>query len=119
MILVYDIFLDTWKIKTTQYPCDLGKWLKVRQIRNDFFKLTFLPKNEQMNSFLLLCDLFSFINAFLESSISSKKQTNKFDFTTCRLVFIHFLEESEDISKLTDLYLGPTPRSGVWTKCWT
>ena len=27
VILVYDIFLDTWKIKTTQYPCDLGKWL--------------------------------------------------------------------------------------------
>ena len=40
--------------------------LKVRQIRNDFFKPTFLPKK------------------------------NKFDFTTCRLVFVRFLEESED-----------------------
>ena len=27
--------------------------LKVRQIRNDFFKLTFLPKNKQTNSTLL------------------------------------------------------------------
>ena len=35
--------------------------LKVRQSRNYFFKLTFLPKNEQMNSTLLLCDLFSFV----------------------------------------------------------
>ena len=35
--------------------------LKVRQIRNDFFKLTFLSKNERTNSTLLLGDLFSFI----------------------------------------------------------
>ena len=35
--------------------------LKVRQIRNDFFKLTFLPKNERTNSTLLLADLFSFV----------------------------------------------------------
>ena len=35
--------------------------LKVRQIRNDFFKPTFLPKNEQTNSTLLLVDLFSFV----------------------------------------------------------
>ena len=26
-----------------------------------FFKLTFLPKNERINSTLLLCDLFSFV----------------------------------------------------------
>ena len=32
--------------------------LKVRQIRNYFFKPTFLPKNEQTNSTLLLVDLF-------------------------------------------------------------
>ena len=35
--------------------------LKVRQIRNDFFKPTFLPKNEKTNSTLLLVDLFSFV----------------------------------------------------------
>ena len=35
--------------------------LKVRQIRNDFFKPTFLPKNERTNSTLLLVDLFSFV----------------------------------------------------------
>ena len=35
--------------------------VKVRQIRNDFFKPTFLPKNEQTNSTLLLVDLFSFV----------------------------------------------------------
>ena len=35
--------------------------LKVRQIRNDFFKLTFLSKNERTNSTLLLVDLFSFV----------------------------------------------------------
>ena len=38
--------------------------LKVRQIRNDFFKPMFLPKNERINSNLLLVDLFSFV--FLE-----------------------------------------------------
>ena len=35
--------------------------LKVRQIRNDFFKPTFLPKNEQTNSTLLNVDLFLFV----------------------------------------------------------
>ena len=35
--------------------------LKVRQIRNDFFKPPFLPKDEQTNSTLLLVDLFSFV----------------------------------------------------------
>ena len=34
--------------------------LKVRQVRNDFFKPMFLPKNERTNSTLLLVDLFSF-----------------------------------------------------------
>ena len=33
---------------------------------------------------------------FFQANISSKKGTNKFDFTTCRLVFVGFLEESED-----------------------
>lgn len=38
------------------------KWalIKVRQIRNDFFKPTFLPKNEQTNSTLLLVNLILF-----------------------------------------------------------
>ena len=45
--------------------------LKVRQIRNDFFKSTFLPKNEQKYSTLLLVDLFSFI--FFEESKDTKK----------------------------------------------
>ena len=36
-----------------KYVCHL----KVRQIRNDFFK----PKNERTNSTLLLVDLFSFV----------------------------------------------------------
>ena len=35
--------------------------LKVRQIRNDFFKPTFLPKTEQTNLTLLLINFFSFI----------------------------------------------------------
>ena len=34
--------------------------LKVRQNRNEIFKPTFPPKNEQMNSLLLLCDVFLF-----------------------------------------------------------
>ena len=37
------------------------KWLKVKQIRNDFFKPTFLPKNERTNLTLLLVDLFLFV----------------------------------------------------------
>ena len=51
--------------------------LKVRQIRNDFF----------------------------QADVSSKKRMNKFDFTTCRLVFIRFLEEIEDIKKTFRNYL--------------
>ena len=35
--------------------------LKVRQIQNDFFKLTFHPKNERTNLTLLHTDLFLFI----------------------------------------------------------
>ena len=36
---------------------------------------------------------------FFQADVSSKKRTNKFDFTTCRLVFVRFLEESEDTKK--------------------
>ena len=42
-------------------PCVCVRALKVRQSRNGFFKLTFLPKNEQTNSTFLLVDLFSFV----------------------------------------------------------
>ena len=44
--------------------------LKVRQIRNDFFKPMVLPKNERTNSTLLLVDLF---HSFLEESEDTKK----------------------------------------------
>ena len=33
---------------------------------------------------------------FFQADVSSKKQTNKFNFTTMRLVFVYFLEEIED-----------------------
>ena len=36
---------------------------------------------------------------FFQADVSSKKRTNKFDFTTCQLVFVRFLEESEDTKK--------------------
>ena len=36
-------------------------YLKVRQIRNYFFKPTFFPKNERTNLTLLLVDLFAFV----------------------------------------------------------
>ena len=36
---------------------------------------------------------------FFQADVSSKKQMNKFDFTNCRLVFVRFLEESEDTKK--------------------
>ena len=52
--------------------------LKVRQIRNDFFKPTFLPKNE----------------------------CNFLFFTTYQLVFVLFLEEDEDTKKTFRNYLS-------------
>ena len=36
---------------------------------------------------------------FFQANVSSKRRTNKFDFTICQLVFVHFLEESEDTKK--------------------
>ena len=36
---------------------------------------------------------------YFQADVSSKKRTNKFDFTTCRLVFVRFLEESEDAKR--------------------
>ena len=38
-----------------------SKAVKVRQIRNDFFKPTILSKNDRTNSTLLLVDLFLFV----------------------------------------------------------
>ena len=34
-----------------------------------------------------------------QADVFSKKRTNKFDFTTCGLTFICFLEEIEDTKK--------------------
>ena len=36
---------------------------------------------------------------FLGSSISSKKRTNQFVFISMRRVFVHFLEEIDDLKK--------------------
>ena len=54
------IFVDYFDVKPSFWSALMAA-LKVRQIRNDFFKPTFLPKNEQTNSTLLLVDLFSFV----------------------------------------------------------
>ena len=42
------------KVTITNVSTTFHKLIKVRQNRNDFFKLTLPPKNEQMNSILLL-----------------------------------------------------------------
>ena len=60
--------------------------LKIRQSRNDFFKLTFLPKNEQTNSTLLIW--------YLRSTCFCS-----FFGRNCR----HQNQHQNDISKLTDL----------------
>ena len=52
-------------------PSKTNCFLKVRQIQNDFFKPTFLPKNEQTNSTLLLVDYFWF--GFFEESEDTEK----------------------------------------------
>ena len=36
---------------------------------------------------------------FLQVEVSSEKRMNKFNFTTCQLVFLRFFEESEDAKK--------------------
>ena len=48
----------------------------------------FIPTKGQTNS-----------KWFFQADVSPKKRTNKFVFTTCRLVFVCFLEESEDTKK--------------------
>jgi hypothetical protein len=69
----FDHFLDSraeicqifrWffgKFKKSKRHSEINWPLKVRQIWNDFFKLTILPKNERTNSTLLLVNLFSFV----------------------------------------------------------
>ena len=47
LLLKYPIYI--WRF----FSCCHVEKLKVRQSRNDFFKLMFLPKNEQMNATLL------------------------------------------------------------------
>ena len=49
------------KKDTTKPKTKFLSVVKVRQFRNDFFKPTFLPKNERRNSTLLLVDLISFV----------------------------------------------------------
>ena len=39
------------------------------------------------------------LKLFFQADLSSKNQTNKFDFTTGRLVFVRVFEESEDTKK--------------------
>ena len=48
-------------MRTWKFAFEINWPLKVRQNRNDFFKPTFPPKNEQLNSILLLWDLFLFV----------------------------------------------------------
>ena len=45
---------------------------------------------------LKLCKGQTNSKLFFQADVSSKKKTSKSDFTTCRLVFVRFLEESED-----------------------
>ena len=40
-----------------------------------------------------------FSKCFMGSSISSKKQTNEFVFTSMQIVFVPFLEEIDDLKK--------------------
>ena len=51
---------------------------------------------------------------FFQVDVSSKKRTNKFHFTTFRLVFRSFFgrkwRHQKDISKLTDLYYDASGR---------
>ena len=54
--------------------------LKVRQIRNDFFKLKFLPKHEWTNSLLLLEDLFSFVFWKKVNTPKNNFEINQLDF---------------------------------------
>ena len=72
-----------------QFSFEINWPLKVRQIRNDYFKPTFLPKKELTNSTLLLVHLFLF-------------------------VFWKKLKTPKDISKLTDLYLQFNMQYTLW-----
>ena len=60
-LLRISLMTSMFRLNLIKYAGDKQYYLKVRQIRNDFFKPTFLPKNERTNSTLLLVDLFSFV----------------------------------------------------------
>ena len=51
----------------------------------------------RLNTSLLKGQVIS--KRFLGSSISSKKRTNEFVFTSMRRVFVRFLEEIDDLKK--------------------
>ena len=72
----------------SQYLNRLG--LKVRKIRNVFFKSMFLPKNEKINSILLLGDLISFV--FWKKVETPKRhfEINR-PLTALRNLFIHLV----------------------------
>ena len=57
--VIQPAFQGSWPMQSYTYI--RVAFLKVRQIRNYFFKPRYLPKNEQTNSTLLLVDLFSFV----------------------------------------------------------
>ena len=59
--------------------------LKVRQIRNDFFKSTLLPKNEQTYSTLLLVDFFSL---FFWKKVKTPKRHFEINWHLCPPLFI-------------------------------
>ena len=56
--LILDFFFF-WNWAFLNWSLELS--LKVRKSQNDFFKLTFPPKNERTYSILLLWDLFLFV----------------------------------------------------------
>ena len=63
---------------------------------------------------------------FFQAEVFSKKRTNKFDFTTCRLVFVRFLEESEDAKRHFEInwpvsigiYSGELPTMNETQSSW-
>ena len=91
-------------IKLMQFLCWVVALLKFRQIWYDFFKLRFLPINQQTNSTLLksvhFCfDLYWKYHNFERIDIRATVFLKWMDVVTCWLVFVRFLEESEDIKK--------------------
>ena len=63
------------------------------------FKLVWFSHHHLMQLFSGDAKAQLILKWFLGSSISSKKRTNEFNFTTMRLVFVSFLEEIDDPQK--------------------